>query len=214
MGGRRSKQALRCIRCRMHLGLCICSLIPRLETRSRWVFVQHPAERVKTTNTARLAHQALVESQLCSYRGRSDPPDPLPEVGEGRDAWLLFPREGAEIVPPERLRSPPRPLTIFVLDGTWGQARRMARTLPQVRDLPVVGLPEGATARWSLRAETVAGGMATVDAVAWLLGALEGELAAEPLERAWQAMSDRTLASRGTPRPGGPRMGAGGLQEP
>ena len=128
-------------------------------------------------------------------------------VGEGRDAWLLFPREGAEIVPPERLRSPPRPLTIFVLDGTWGQARRMARTLPQVRDLPVVGLPEGATARWSLRAETVAGGMATVDAVAWLLGALEGELAAEPLERAWQAMSDRTLASRGTPRPGGPRPG-------
>ncbi len=188
--GRRSKRATRCVHCRMHTARCVCDLIPSIETRGRWVVVQHRSEEHKTTNTGHLIARSLAGSHLCTWRSRTEPPDPVPELGP--EAWVLFPSEGC--AQPEDL---PPGATIVVPDGTWTQARKMIRTNALLADLPRVGLPEGAHARWSLREETSADGMSTLDAACWLLAALEGPEVAAPLEQLAEAMFTRTLASRG-----------------
>ena len=49
------KPHLRCADCRMHRSLCICALLPRLETRTRVVLLLHQLEIVKPTNTGLVA---------------------------------------------------------------------------------------------------------------------------------------------------------------
>jgi DTW domain-containing protein YfiP len=211
MGGRRNNRAERCTRCRMLEALCVCQLVPALETRHRWIFIQHFTEQEKTTNTGRLAHFAMPHSQRSWFRSRVDAPEPAIDWGDPGDLVLLYPREGVEPLPPERLREREKPSTIVVLDGTWKQTRKMARSIAPLPNVSCVGLPEGAFARFSLRDETLPGGMSTLDAVAWLAGAAEGPEFGAALARLSRVVWERTMASRGTPVPGGPRMTAEGL---
>jgi len=182
----------------MHLNLCLCAELPVIETASRWVVVHHRSESFKSTNTGQLVTRCLPNSQLCQYVGRKDAPVPAPELG-GRDAYLFFPREGAAPVDHEELRGRLDEIVVVVPDGSWGQARKMAGHHQWMKDLPTVGLPAGAHARWSLRQETLAGGLTTADAVAWLLGSLEGSDKGDALEHILRVMVERTKSTRGGP---------------
>ena len=82
---RHAKPHLRCPGCRMHRTLCICGLLPRLETRTRVVLVVHQLEADKPTNTGLLAARCLTNSAIV-YRGRA--PD-------GADALTHAPRTTA-----------------------------------------------------------------------------------------------------------------------
>jgi DTW domain-containing protein len=177
--------------------ICICEFIPQVESRVRWVFVQHDAERYKTTNTGILAQSSLVDSQMCWYRTREDPTEPPVELGEGRESWLLFPRSGADPLPAAELEKREGPITIVVPDGTWSQTRKIVRIVPALKELPCVALPPEAHARWSVRLETLGGGMSTIDAVCWMLAAMEGPEVAKPLEDVARIMWERTIVSRG-----------------
>src|SRR5437763_3365703 len=66
----RAKPHLRCAACRMHRSLCICALLPRIETRTRLLFVVHQLEAVKPTNTGLVAARCLPNSAVV-YRGRA-----------------------------------------------------------------------------------------------------------------------------------------------
>jgi DTW domain-containing protein len=54
----------------MHRSLCICALLPRLETRTRVVLLIHQLEVDKPTNTGVVAARCLVNSAVV-YRGRA-----------------------------------------------------------------------------------------------------------------------------------------------
>ncbi len=190
--GRRTKRAARCTACRMLAELCVCALIPALRTSGSWVVLQHRTEQHKTTNTGHLGVRSIVGARLCVVHSRAEPA--TPPVGALGPAWVLFP--GEESADPATL---PSGAALVVPDGTWNQARKMVRTHASVRDLPRVGLPAEAVPRWSLREETSPGGMSTLDAMCWLLRAVEGPDVAAPLEALAEAQWRRTLKSRGTP---------------
>ena len=68
------KPHLRCGDCRMHRSVCICALLPRLETRTRVVLLMHQLEVDKPTNTGVVAARCLVNCATV-YRGRAPDPD-------------------------------------------------------------------------------------------------------------------------------------------
>jgi DTW domain-containing protein YfiP len=212
VGGKRSHNSVRCIGCRMHLALCICDAIPRIRSRVRWVFVVHPSERWKTTHTGRIAAQGLVDASVCFWVGRVSPFEPAPDPGAPGAAAVLFPPlpnespaipagEWACAIEKRGLRP-----VVFVPDGTWGQCRKMVRRHERFQGMPRISLPEEARPRGGLRLECLRGGMSTIDAVAWLLEAVDGAQAAEPMSRVHRMMWERTMVSRGRPLPGGPTM--------
>ncbi|HVV85164.1 MAG TPA: tRNA-uridine aminocarboxypropyltransferase, partial [Kofleriaceae bacterium] len=125
---RRANAHLRCQRCRMLGGLCVCALMPAppLVTRTRVVLVLHRDEERKPTNSGRLALECLAD-RATLVRGRGVEVDPAPLV-VGQPV-LLFP--DADAVPLERLAaSLAGPVTLLVPDGTWRQAQRVRTRVP------------------------------------------------------------------------------------
>ena len=86
-----------CARCRRPTSVCFCAHIPSLRPRARVVFLQHPREKRVAISTCRMAHLALVGSEL--HHGIVFTGNPAVESLSARGAAggvaVLFPGEGA-----------------------------------------------------------------------------------------------------------------------
>ncbi|MFI5297459.1 MAG: tRNA-uridine aminocarboxypropyltransferase [Polyangiales bacterium] len=191
---RRSNVSARCARCHVHASLCICALIPRLETRTRLVLFIHRYEDRKPTNTGRLAAECLVNSEVL-VRGHASAPTPRFVPAPGSQPLFLFPIDGA--TPLTEYVGSLRPVTLIVPDGTWRQAAKVRNRVAGLVDVPCVSLPRGECSRYRLRHEAHVGALATMEAIARAMGVLEGSHIQEAIERVFQAMVDRSLWSRG-----------------
>jgi DTW domain-containing protein YfiP len=190
---RRANAGIRCTRCRMHQTLCVCALMPRIETRTRLCVVMHRLEARKTTNTGRIAAACLPNSEIL-VRGHIGRPEPQVTLAPESRPVLLFPFEDA--VPIETFAGGP-PVTLVVPDGTWRQAAKVKNRLPCLRDVPYVSLPRGDKTQYRLRIESHEDGLATMEAIARAFGVLEGKHVEDALLFVFRAMVDRTLWSRG-----------------
>jgi DTW domain-containing protein YfiP len=182
----------------MHGSLCICALIPRIETRTRLVLVIHRYEDRKPTNTGRLAAECLSNSEVV-VRGHEDRPSGPLAIPAGMQPVLLFPHEDA--IPIAQLALSPSPVALVVPDGTWRQASKVRGRLPGLRDVPCVALPAGAPSSYRLRFDAHADGLATIEAIARAFAVLEGEpgeAVRRALEQVFNAMVERTLWARGS----------------
>jgi DTW domain-containing protein YfiP len=172
---------------------CLCALIPRIETRTRVVLILHQLEERKTSNTGRLAVRCLPNSRVLVRGGR----DCVPDTSAWRqtdDAVLLFPHPDAK--PIESWRDHPRPITLLVPDGTWRQARRARARVAGLADLPCARVTRAAPSTYRLRTASEAGQLATMEAIAEALGALEGPDARAQLLGIFDVMVDRSLRHR------------------
>jgi DTW domain-containing protein YfiP len=204
---RRANADFRCDRCHLHDSLCVCSLIPRLETRTRVVLVIHRLEDRKPTNTGRLATECLTNSEVV-VRGDEARPSTSLVWGHDAEPLVLFPYPGAR--PLTDYAHSPRPVTLVVPDGNWRQASKVYKRVPGLRDVPYVTLPPGLASHYRLRAEAHEKGMSTLEAIARALGILEGTAVQEALERIFFTMVTRTLWSRGEI---GPQEVIGGIPQ-
>ncbi len=178
----------------MHGSLCICALIPRIETRTRLVLLIHRLELRKPTNTGRLAALCLPNSEVL-VRGHADAAAAPFKPRPGVRSVLLFPAGDAiplDALPPSRL-----PTALLVPDGTWRQASKVRNRVDGLRDLPCVSPPPEAPSTYRLRAEAHAHGLATIEAIARAMGVLEGMHVRRALELVFRAMVERTLWARG-----------------
>jgi DTW domain-containing protein YfiP len=173
-----------CPRCLLQQRVCLCSEIPTIATRTRIVIVRHHLERHRSSNSGRLAHLALPNSEIVDHGGAGGPA----ALSALEGAWLLYPLGEARVPAP-----PPRQLV--VLDATWSQARRMYRKLPAVRGLPILRLSDEAMASGRLRESPAPGWVSTIEAIARALRLLEGDEVAAPLERLFAVAVERARAS-------------------
>jgi DTW domain-containing protein len=160
-----------CPRCLLKLEICVCSVLPRVEAHTEVVLIRHLTERKMTSNTGRFAALALPNSSILEYGG-GEAFDTSPLVAPG--TALLYCSGPARPLPfvPRRL---------IVLDGSFRQARRMYKRLPELRDLPELSLPAPQVTPTRLRQPTQPEGMSTIEAIAAALSELEGPELAAPL---------------------------------
>jgi DTW domain-containing protein YfiP len=175
-------------------GLCVCALLPRLETRTRLVLFIHRFEDRKPTNTGRLAAECVANSEVI-VRGHADAPPEIFAAPAGTRPLLLFPDDDA--VPLDQLPPSDQPVTLIVPDGNWRQAQRVRTRVPGLRGVPCVTLPPGPPTIYRLRSEPRPGGLATMEAIARALGILEGAAVQAALEHVFRVMVERTLWTRG-----------------
>ncbi|MFP2907447.1 tRNA-uridine aminocarboxypropyltransferase [Pyxidicoccus sp. 3LFB2] len=180
----------RCPRCFLPTALCLCAEVPSVSTRTELLVIRHHKETLKSTNTARMAALALPRCRIVSYGSPGQPFDA--SVLEAPDTWLLFPDTQQTPV-----QDAPRPARLIVLDGSWGQARRMVQRVPALRRLPGLKLPPPLKDTRRLRRPPHPDGMSTLEAIAGALAYLEGEDVAAPLYALHEVMIDRVMMSRG-----------------
>jgi DTW domain-containing protein YfiP len=177
---------------------CICADIPSLTLRTHLSLIIHHREWPKTTNTGHLALKALTRSALFIW---GEEGGAMPERGtlvpEGHAGYVLAP-SGDPLTESlaARLKEGP-PVSLIVPDGNWRQATKMTWRIPAIADLPRLSLAEGSPSVYQLRTEPRPDGLATFEAIARALGALEGQDVQRKLERPFFAMVRGTLKSRG-----------------
>lgn len=175
-------------------GLCLCALLPRLETRTRLVLFIHRSEERKPTNTGRLAAECIANSEVIVLGVPHRPPAAF-ACSDGSRPLLLFPDEGA--TPLDQLAPSSQPVTLIVPDGNWRRAKLVRTRVPGLPEIARVCLPPGLPSSYRLRSEPRPDGLATMEAIARALGILEGPTAQAELERVFQIMVERTLWTRG-----------------
>lgn len=173
----------RCPVCGVHQHLCFCAGFPVLSTRARIVFLQHPQEAKKPTNSARLACRILSNAAIAPW-SRTDPP-PFPD-----DAILLYPSSDATPLGPEDFAAP---AVLVVPDGTWSQASRIANVL-KTRPFRRRVLPAGNATSWTVRQSGDPERISSAQAAAAALG-LAGEAEAASVLAAAVAEAGRQILS-------------------
>jgi DTW domain-containing protein len=179
-----------CRRCRRPSAACYCALLPSLQTRTRLVFLQHLRERKVAIGTARLAHLALPNSEF--HVGLSFAQDPkVACLADQPGAALLFPAPDAK----DLCELGPGLRTLVILDGTWPLARKLMRLNPFLERLPKVTFRPSRPGNYRIRREPAEHCLATIEAVAEVLGLLEGDAPRfRQMLRAFEAMVDGQIA--------------------
>lgn len=188
-----------CLRCLRPESTCWCRHLPSLETKTRVLILQHPRERYVAIGTARMAHLSLPGSMLRIGMDFSN--DPVVREALAGPAVLLYPGRDArdldEVVGEG-------PLTLVVVDGTWPNARKLLRRNPLLAALPQVRFTPPRPGEYRIRREPAAHCVATIEALAHVLGKLEGDPERfESLLVPFRAMVDLQLEhkARGIGRP-------------
>ncbi|MEC7949064.1 MAG: tRNA-uridine aminocarboxypropyltransferase [Myxococcota bacterium] len=201
----------RCPACLLRHETCICNWLPRISNRMHVHIVRHSSELRRPTNSARIAALALQRCTLVDHGLPHVRFDPAPVSGD--DTWLLFPEghppdDRSAPAPPAPRTPVRRPRVLVVLDGNWGQARRMSKRLPVVRDLPRLAVPPPRPGTHRLRRPHAPWAMATIEAIARAFDALGEPDVGAALDAVFLEFVRRTRIQRGEPaegwRPPGP----------
>lgn len=162
-----------CPRCLRPVSVCYCAALPRLETATRVVILQHPRERTVAIGTARMAALCLPQAQLhVGVRWSESAPLARALADPARPPILLYPGPNARDI----LRDPPAgPVTLVVVDGTWSQARTVVRDNPVLQALPRYAFAAPELSQYRIRREPDDEYVSTIEALMHVLGALEGD---------------------------------------
>jgi len=183
-----------CARCRRPESVCYCRHLVSLPTRTRVLLLQHPRERHVPIGTARLAHLCLPGSELHVGVDFDDDDRVRAALSGSANAYLLFPGPRAIDLGQAKLAAAAGPITLVVVDGTWWQARKLLKRNQALAALPQIRFTPPAPSNYRIRKEPADHCVATVEALAHVLGALEGDperFAA--LRRPFDAMIDTQL---------------------
>lgn len=208
LSNRQRKTKDPCPGCFLHRERCICALIPRLDIKTRVTLVVHAKELKRTTNTGRLAVQALVNSEMIVRGASQDGVDLSHLVNPQFTNCVFFPSEDAVDIAEfaqSAQASPlaePRPIHLIVPDGNWRQASKVLHRHPELHDLPRVKISEKNLSLDHLRKEHMPEGLSTLEAIARALSVLEGADVGDRLQQLYFAKLQATLAGRPpTPTP-------------
>jgi DTW domain-containing protein YfiP len=163
--------------------------------------IMHSREWQMTTNTVRLASLIFPESKLSiRFRGALDLESDF-TLPPGVRAGILYPSEDSIVLESlsdfDRVLPGSAPRLLVVPDGTWSQAARIYRRVPELAGLPRFRLPPGPPSRYQLRTEAHEGHVCTFEAISRALGVLEGSELREKLEAAFDLFVERRLISKG-----------------
>ncbi len=176
---------MRCGGCAQLPVLCMCDEVTPAATGCEVVVVQHHNEAPRTSNSARVLPLALAAARIVVRR----PPEPVPPFGAG--AFLLFPDPAAPSI-----ANVPQIRTLVVPDGTWREARRIARREPALAALPRVRLEVDALSDYELRTSAGPGMLSTAEAVAHALLSIESVAVGEHVLGVHRLFVERALRAR------------------
>lgn len=187
----------RCPGCEIRKPLCFCNLIPKLQNKTRVIILMHTCEEVLTSNTAKLAAQALVNSELRIHGRKNERMSFDGLVHPEGSSLLLFPSSNAIVLSPEWVSQLKQPVQLIVPDASWRQTTRFVRRTPGLAGLQHVQLPVGPPSEYLLRTQASDQNLCTLEAIARALGILESTEVQRPLEWILRVLVERTLWSRG-----------------
>lgn len=158
-----------CSNCRLPNRLCFCAELAIRDCPVGITLLVQWSEYWRVSNTGRWTNLILSNSEII-IRGDPDgvpldyhSPDP------GQTNLFLYPGPGVELLTPELATSLPENSRLYLPDGTWNEANKIARKAQFLRTMRRVQLPPGLPSRYGLRRNGRPNCVCTVEAVAHAL---------------------------------------------
>src|ERR1035437_8219544 len=145
-----------CYKCFWPQSLCWCPTLRPMETRTRFVFLMSPKEfKQEKAGTGRLTHLCLPNSRLRMGEG-FDADEEVQELIHDPQNYpvLLYPGLTARNLSKGDLTTADlggRRLVVFLIDATWGGARKTPRLSPSLHRLPRIISPPAARSRYVIK---------------------------------------------------------------
>jgi len=175
-----------CYRCFWPQSLCWCSSLRPMATRTRFVFLMSPKEyKEEKAGTGRLTHLCLPNSELHMGQGfEQDEAVQALLADPANHCVLLYPgvtalnlsvagtEAGADSgsgLATLRSQLTTRRLVVFLLDATWGGARKLLRLSPGLQRLPRIMFTPTSPSRYIIKQQPQEGCLSTLEAVHELL---------------------------------------------
>lgn len=194
---RQRKPQKPCGECFLHIERCICSYLPSLDLRTRVALIIHTKELKRTTNTGRLAVKALINSEM-RIRGEKKETLDLSDILSPHYRTLLFyPSEDARELTLSLVKESPLPIQLIVPDGSWRQASKVHYRHHELKNITRVKITAPNLNPYHMRAENNEYAMATLEAIAFALGVIEGPEVQKILLDFYQKKLEGTLSGRG-----------------
>lgn len=187
-----------CLRCHFRQDLCLCSQVPRIESRACFHLLVHEREVSKPTNTGHLLLNSIGSSEFDIWSRTEAPPALMSRLSSSLyQPLVLFPADqvGEQTKVLKKIPEGVTPLFIL-LDATWQEAAKMYRKSPYLHDLPVLSLAGGIESRYPLRRNQKTGGLSTVEVGQLLLEELGEQPSAISLESYFQTFLQHYEAQR------------------
>ena len=180
-----------CSACQYPAVVCVCSVITQIAVDVEIIILQHPSEKNRAKNTARLVSLVIPDANVVVGESAADfeqiKQRLVDRESAGARAAVLFPSPESTILS-ENFESASNIIqTLILIDGTWRKAKKMWQLNPWLWTLAVFRLEAGSKSRYRIRKGSQAGGLSTLDAVALTLEIVEGA-DTEPLYKAFEAM--------------------------
>lgn len=161
-----------CSRCQKPLSTCYCETLHPFAPRARFVILIHPLERWRGIATGRMAHLSLSNSLLIEGVDFSQHPQVKALLDDpAKSCFVLAPGirsvDLSRMTEPERLGllPPEREPVIFVIDGTWSQARQMLRKSVNLQSLPRLCFSPSTPSGFLVRKQPAAHCYSTIEAI-------------------------------------------------
>ncbi len=195
----RGNRVVRCQRCLLPVGQCLCPTINPVSARSQFCLVMFDTEPLKPSNTGRLIADILPQTSAFEW-SRTAPPEQLLATvnNDNVQPLVVFPGHYAS---PGRdvITTPPlcgKPPLFVMLDGTWSEATKMFRKSPWLDRFPVMSLNVSRPSRYSLRESPTAGQHCTAEVAIALLEQAGDSAAAAGLLAHFDRFRQRYLAGK------------------
>lgn len=197
MAQRQRKTKDPCSGCSLHKSRCICNYISQISLNTKVSLVIHAKELKRTTNTGTLALKCLTNSEIYIRGQNHSPLDLSSLLSTEYDSLLFYPAENAIELTSDFIKKFNHPLQLIVPDGNWRQASKVHYRHPELAHIPRVMISTPNLASLHLRAENTEHGMATLEAIAYALGIIEGHDIQNKLMNLYQKKLEQTLIGRG-----------------
>jgi DTW domain-containing protein YfiP len=167
-----------CYRCFWPKALCWCPSIQPMETRTRIVLLMSPKEfKQEKAATGRLTHLCLANSEIHMGMGFDEDEAVQELINDPRNCCvLLYPGPQARNLSAGSLSAAElgdRRLVVFLIDATWGGARKILRHSPSLQRLPRIMFTPSAPSRFVIKQQPHENCLSTLEATHELLTALE-----------------------------------------
>jgi len=191
----------RCPRCRVPAADCMCALRPVAPTRAKFCLLMHDSEPMKPSNTGWLVADVAPDTDAFTWsRTRPDERLLASLADPRRRPYVVFPGDAA----PQRAvasidAADDRAPLFVVLDGTWGQARKMFHRSPYLDASPVLSLSSARPSRYRLRRSHRDADLCTAEVAALCLRLAGEPAAADALDAWFDLFVERAMRARREP---------------
>lgn len=157
--------------------VCYCADITPtvIPLRNHLVMLQHPNEVKRCLRTTKIIELSIPTDRYHLFRGKRFPPKKYPDLYDMlesgvRENVLVYPSNDAVSI-----ASLPTDVSynVFVLDGTWSQAKVLYNTNPMLRSMRCIKLDNTEPSRYVIRTQPTETCLSTVEAVGLVLSHFE-----------------------------------------